>query len=340
MAHLNVYAGLYLENLRGRGLSVSYVKTARTLLKIFERFWKDRDITRITTADLYDYVLWLRSPAYGKRLKPRTVEHYSSVVAIMTHWMFRHDFLTVDPSDGFTVRKHKRDDTRRVPTQDEMTLILDSVTSFRERALLELMYACGLRIQEALHVEVADVKLDERVLLVRFGKGKKDRYVPFSHTAKAWLVRYLSSYRKRVAKGLTDEHRKYLFVFNRNGKGRLSWKMVNVRWKNILAGLGLGEKGYTLHSIRHACATHLLENGSDVRYVQELLGHESLKTTQRYTRLSRERIKAMYRTYHPRENELYEEVTGEYRSEVEKLKMDLLAHREVHRLRRLKRAQG
>ncbi len=102
---------------------------------------------------------------------------------------------------------------------------------------------------------------------------------------------------------------------------------MNHYWKQALKAAGVDGKGYTLHCIRHACATHLLEGGAQVRYVQELLGHESLSTTQRYTRPTVERIKAVYRTYHPRENQYYEEVSDEYRAQVELLRGELVANR-------------
>ena len=101
---------------------------------------------------------------------------------------------------------------------------------------------------------------------------------------------------------------------------------------------GLDGCGYTLHSIRHACATHLIEAGTQVRYVQELLGHESLSTTQRYTRPGVEKIKAVYRSYHPRENAGFQEISEEYLKRVQELKADLL--REKEKKRRIRERQN
>ena len=142
--------------------------------------------------------------------------------------------------------------------------------------------------------------------------------------ARDGLVLYVSGDRNHRLNKLPQSSRDLVFP---GPGGKLSWSWVNRHWKQALKAAGVEGKGYTLHCIRHACATHLLEGGAQVRYVQELLGHESLSTTQRYTRPTVERIKAVYRTYHPRENQHYEEVTEEYRQEVEKLRGELVANR-------------
>jgi hypothetical protein len=120
----------------------------------------------------------------------------------------------------------------------------------------------------------------------------------------------------------------------------MTYALACVKWKAALEEAGLEGRGYTLHSIRHACATHLLENGASVRYVQELLGHECLNTTQRYTRPNTGRIKAVYRTYHPRENELYEELDEAYRRRAFALRDELIRNKEAHRLKVLRYSRG
>jgi integrase/recombinase XerD len=328
----------YLASLAGRGLSASYRKTEAVILGVFERFWGHRPIEKLTKAWLYRFAgeLRQRQGQRGKPLSDTTVRRYCQAVALLGDWMYRRELCAVNPSDGFELAGKKDPGLRKVPSADQMESVLDAITETRDRALFELMYSSGLRINEALNLEVNDVKLEERTLLVRWGKGKKDRYVPFSHTAQSWLMRYLQKDRGQLLLGLADEARKYLFL---HSEGKLSWKVAAARWKDAVKATGLWEKGYSLHSIRHACATGMLENGADIRYVQELLGHESLSTTQIYTRLDRERIKAAYRSYHPRENLQYVEVSQEYRSEVAKLKQELAAgkkeyQRKVDRRRR------
>lgn len=312
----------YLASLTGRGLAASYCKTEGVILRVFERFWGHRPIEKLTKAQLYRYAgeLRQRRGQRGKPLTDATVRRYCQAVALLGDWMYRRELCPANPSDGFELAGKKDPGLRKVPTADQMESVLDAITETRDRALFELMYSSGLRINEALNLETSDVKLEERTLLVRWGKGKKDRYVPFSHTAQSWLMKYLQRDRGQLLPGLPDEARKYLFL---HSDGNLSWKVAAERWKDALKAAGLGEKGYSLHSIRHACATGMLENGADIRYVQELLGHESLSTTQIYTRLDRERIKTAYRSYHPRENQQYVEVSQEYREAVAKLKEEL-----------------
>lgn len=330
MTNLFQQRAVYLESLRGRALTQSFVRTESVVLGIFGEFWGERDLRSVRRSDLYDYVLWLKEKLCknGMPIKPRTVFHYAFSAKRFVDWLYRSGLLLTNPAEGFELLPYGRTYRRPIPSQDEMATLLDGVDAQRDRALFELMYSSGLRIAEALSLELTDIKLEERVLFVRQGKGKKDRYIPCSLLARAHLVAYLHGDRRAALRGLKGDDRKYLFV---GFKGKMSWGIANCRWKAALADAHLEGKGYTLHSIRHACATHLLENGASVRYVQELLGHECLTTTQRYTRPNTDRIKAVYRTYHPRENELYEEITEDYRQRAFALRDELLYHREIHR---------
>lgn len=301
----------YLETLAGRGLSVSYRKTLRTVLGIFARFWGESDILRLRKKHLGEFGQWLetRTPV----LAPKTRIQYLRGVLGLADWMYRRGWLELNPADGFEPPKDSHKPQRAVPTSAELELILEAVEDRQDRALWELMYSCGLRIAEALALELTDLKMEERILQVRDGKGGKDRYLPFSRTAQQALLSHLGS--RRHSSGTP-----WLFLY---GGRRLSYKVANQHWHEALKKVQLEAPRYTLHSLRHACATHLLEAGADIRYVQELLGHESLSTTQQYTRLSTDRLRAAYRTYHPRETLEYQEITGEYLKDLESLASDI-----------------
>jgi len=181
----------------------------------------------------------------------------------------------------------------------------------RDRALFEFPYSSGLRDGEMANLTVEDLDTEERMVRVYQGKGGKDRTVPVSEVAMVFLNRYLRQRSPRPGA---------LFL------GRLSplkGSGINSRFKKLLQQADLYRPGLTAHSIRHSLGTHLLENGADLRYVQELLGHESIETTVVYTHELYENMKKIYKSYHPRENQLWQEVDGEYLKRLEAFRKEI-----------------
>ena len=174
----------------------------------------------------------------------------------------------------------------------------DPGSRIRNRALLELLYAAGLRISEALNLDREDLSLDGGFVRV-IGKGNKERLVPVGEVALDWLVRYLDDIRPAWERRDGEEPLRGgpLFISNRGHRlGRqAAWTIV----KHAARDAGLSDR-VTPHTLRHSFATHLLEGGADLRIVQELLGHASISTTQLYTHLSGERIREVYARAHPR----------------------------------------
>jgi integrase/recombinase XerD len=318
----------YLESLTGRGLSKSYQATARVIIGMFYRFLAkatDGTIQPDTLTAFREYLHGYRT-ASRRPLAGSSQHRYLSAVMHYLGWLYRMGFLDFNPCDGVLIPPVMQKRELAIPTQVDMATILDAIDSRRDQVLFELMYSTGLRSAEAHGLVMTDIKLEERILLVRLGKGKKDRYVPFGIGVQQLLMVYINTDWPRLIRRVRGEERTRLFP------GLTRDAMVR-HWKHIVKKTGFIGRGYTLHSIRHACASHLLENGSDVRYVQELLGHESLSTTQIYTRLSLERIKAVYRTYHPAENEYYREIPETYQSEVQALVQEIEKGREIRHLR-------
>jgi integrase/recombinase XerC len=163
----------------------------------------------------------------------------------------------------------------------------------RDRAMLELLYATGLRVGELVRIDVSSLDLEERLVRVT-GKGNKERIVPFGEPAVEALRRYLPDRRRLVALG---EGTDAMFLNARGG--RLTARSVRRRMERHLRATAL-RSGLSPHSLRHAFATHLLEHGCDLRSIQELLGHESLSTTQKYTELSTRRLLEVYEKSHPK----------------------------------------
>lgn len=217
---------------------------------------------------------------------------------------------------------------RAIFTQDEINNFLNSVSTEtiigeRDRAFFELMYSSGLRVTEELNLNLTDIDLSQRLIFIQQGKGDKDRIVPFSEVALTFLKNYIDNGRKAFigfVKGTNKEEQKALFLTSR---GKLNVMTIRLYFRRQLEKLGIKRERLTIHSIRHSTATHLLEAGASIRYVQELLGHEDIETTARYTHLMMENLKKAYKSAHPRENKYYEEVTGEYLENLKKLKEEL-----------------
>jgi integrase/recombinase XerC len=164
----------------------------------------------------------------------------------------------------------------------------------RDRLMLELLYGCGIRNSELTGINIDDIRLSAEAILIR-GKGKKERYVPFGDSVKSALPAYL-----QARQTLLSETRKNsaALLINQRG-GRLTTRSVGRIVKKIAVSKGLSPDVHP-HTLRHAFGTHMLEEGADLRAIQELLGHERLATTQRYTQLSMKHVLQVYDRTHPR----------------------------------------
>lgn len=186
---------------------------------------------------------------------------------------------------------------------DEMMELLDSIETStvlgrRNKAMLELMYASGLRCSEVVELTLSQIDFSRQLLLIH-GKGQKDRYVPFHDYAREWLEKYIEDDRPEL---MAVTHQTHNFVFvNKNGK-----KLTNRGVENIVNRVTQqfdATKKVHPHTFRHSFATHLLEQGVDIRVVQELLGHANLSTTQVYTHITNQHLKEVYDHAHPRHKE-------------------------------------
>ena len=171
---------------------------------------------------------------------------------------------------------------------------LDTALGLRDRAMLETLYATGLRVSELVNLKLHEIGFNEGVLRA-FGKGSKERLVPLGELAIDWLGRYLNEARPEILKGRQSDA---LFVTARGGAmtRQAFWQLI----KRYAALAGIAPEKLSPHVLRHAFATHLLNHGTDLRVVQLLLGHADISTTQIYTHVARERLKALHATHHPR----------------------------------------
>jgi integrase/recombinase XerD len=167
---------------------------------------------------------------------------------------------------------------------------LSAALSQRDRAMVEMLYAGGLRVTEIVNVKLEDLKLEVGHVLVR-GKGDKERIVPMGRAAQVEIRTYMSDGREELLKGKISS-----MLFVRRGGGKLSRQRV---WQMVKEASASGRHA-SPHMLRHSCATHMVENGADLRTVQTILGHADISTTQIYTHVALDRLKTVYRKFHPR----------------------------------------
>ncbi len=285
----------FIRSLRERNASRHTIHAYARDLGEFERFvgrckWEDIDHVRVRG---------FLSQLYERGLSKTSVARALAAVRSLYRWLAREGIVEQNPASLVsTPRLPKK--LPRVPTIEEINTVLDSdmpeTRAFpeRDRAILELLYGCGLRNSELVGINLADIHWSNSAILVR-GKGSKQRVVPFGESAAAAIAAYLPA-REAVLK----ERKKSspALLINRLG-GRLTTRSVGRIVKSIAIERGLPPDVHP-HTLRHAFGTHMLEEGADLRAIQEMLGHERLATTQRYTQLSMKHVIDVYDATHPR----------------------------------------
>ena len=285
----------FLRHLRERNSSAHTIKAyagdlAEFCAYIGSRGWRDIDHIAIRG---------FLSQLYAKGLSKTSVARALAAVRSLYRWLAREGVVEQNPAKLVATPKLPKK-LPRVPTIEEMNSVLDGqmpdVAAFPERdhLMLELLYGCGIRNSELTGINLDDIGLSAEAILIR-GKGKKERYVPFGNSAKAALAVYLRA-RQSVLAGL--RRNTPALLINQRG-GRLTTRSVRRIIKKIAVAKGLSPDVHP-HTLRHAFGTHMLEEGADLRAIQELLGHERLATTQRYTQLSMKHVLQVYDQTHPR----------------------------------------
>lgn len=213
-------------------------------------------------------------------------------------WMTRSHHLLFNPAAELELPKVEKRLPRHVLSVAEVEQVMNQAhitdqLGLRDRAILETLYSTGIRRQELLELTLVDLDLERGTLMVRQGKGGKDRMVPIGERACAWLDKYLREVRPTLS-AEPDDGTLFLSVSNE----KLSANRLSELVKGYIDAAGLPRAG-SCHLLRHACATHMLENGADIRYIQALLGHESLSSTEVYTRVSIVKLKEVHGRTHP-----------------------------------------
>jgi integrase/recombinase XerD len=293
------------------------------------------DLREVTSRHIEEFFGHLRRTAVGRTGRPygpsSILSAYASIKLLFSS-LYQARMVLSNPARELSLAPAGKGKPRAVFTEEEIARFLDGIDiheamGLRDRAMFELAYSSGLRCSEVARLDRGDVDLKERMAIIREAKWSKDRVVPINEAAAAFLSLLLGGH---------EDPARPCFL---GGRGRIACRSVRRRFHLHLAAAGLEGKGLTVHSIRHACATHLLAHGADLRYVQELLGHESIETTAIYTNEQLEGLRRVYRRYHPRENSLFREVDEEYRGRLARLLArladpQLAAHRAWWRRRR------
>ena len=239
------------------------------------------------------YLGWLH-----KKNKKTTIARKLSAVRSFFKFLVKRGLIDDNPAASILTPKQDKTIPEYLPV-DEMFRLLDSIQTasildLRNRAIFETLYSCGIRVAELVGMDVRSVEFASGVIRV-LGKGRKERIVPIGQKALAAIIIYREQIKKEW--GISADHNGPLFL-NKN-KGRLSARSVARILDNLVKACGL-LKPVSPHTMRHTFATHMLDAGADLRIVQELLGHKSLSTTQKYTHVSIDRLMETYDRAHPR----------------------------------------
>ena len=284
----------YLVVIKGlsQNTAQSYKRDIGKLFKYLEKNSVD-SITQIEPKHLTDFVVDLNINGLGIKSINRCIVSIKQFFK----YLLLEDVLQNDPTVDLIAPKMKRSIPDVLSLDDiEKLLAAPDISTFeglRDSAMLEVLYASGLRVSELVELTLSDLN-EEHGYLIVYGKGSKERLVPIGQTSLKKIRDYLSLSRPNLLKSKSSE---YLFItrlgsnFTRQG----FWKIV----KNYSGKVGI-KKSISPHTIRHSFATHLLENGADLRTIQVLLGHSDISTTQIYTHVEGKRLKEIHEKFHPR----------------------------------------
>jgi len=286
-ALLDAFAdALWLED----GLAKNTLASYRQDLGQLDEFLKGTPLLEVREEHIARFLATRRGRSSSAARRLSTLKRFYG-------WCLRERKLRADPTIRIDPPKRAPRFPKTLSEADVEALLAapDAATplGMRDRAMLEVLYASGLRVSELVNLKVFELNLDQNVLRV-MGKGSKERMVPLGEEAADWVRRFASEFRKEILGKRTSD---YLFVTGRGG-----CMTRQAFWQNIkrYGARAVPDKHFSPHVLRHAFATHLINHGADLRVVQMLLGHADISTTQIYTHVARERMKALHAKHHPR----------------------------------------
>ena len=255
---------------------------------------KEKTELEIKRSDLSEFIYNISKSGLATRSQSRII----SGIKAFYKYLIMEDYITMDPTELLESPKigMKLPDTLSIKEIDRLIAAIDlsKAEGERNRAILEMLYSCGLRVTELITLKLSNVSFVEGFIKV-VGKGNKERLAPIGNTALKYLNIYINEVRnhQKIQKGHED-----IIFLNRRGK-QLTRVMIFTIIKKLAEKIGL-KKNISPHTFRHSFATHLIQGGADLRAVQEMLGHESITTTEIYTHIDKEYLREAIITFHPR----------------------------------------
>lgn len=310
-APVEMWTRRFIEDLRLRNYSERTLEDYVYNLRYWERFLAETrtplETVRPLTVGLFQRWIYERPKVRGGAARSAANQNRILIQArAFLRFLQREGVYLRDVSEGLELAREPQTLPKNILTPKEAKRLIESVDTshargYRDRVMLEVLYASGIRSAELLNLTVKDVRLEEEILRINGGKGAKDRVVPLSTMAGRMLETYLKAVRGQLVGGRKTER---LFLSVR-GQPLHRYNLSKIIGAHAQRA-GIGQR-VTAHLWRHTCATHLLKSNVNLRLVQELLGHRSLSTTEKYLRVTITDLKEAHRKFHPREKGLEKE---------------------------------
>ncbi len=292
---MSEYIDKFLKYLKiEKNYSINTIESYKKDLLEFNEYLKNKKIKDVDYKFIRDYLAYM----YQKKYMKKTISRHISTLRSFYKYLNNENILNKNPM--ILISNPKLD--KKLPNflyYDELLVLLnipnkETTLGLRDALILELLYSTGIRVSELINIKIKDINFNDKKILI-LGKGNKERYVLYGNTLMKLLDLYLNNSRSKL-----NKNSEYL-ILNKNGD-KITDRGIRLIIQNILKK---GELDYHVspHTLRHTFATHMLDNGADLKSVQELLGHENLSTTQIYTHVTNERLRSVYLNTHPRAKE-------------------------------------
>jgi len=290
----NFNSYLKLEKSLAKNSSLAYIHDIEKLTQYFEIINLKAEPAEIDLKHLQDFIKWVNETGLNARSQSRII----SGIKAFFKYLLLENIIGENPAELLEAPKtgRKLPDTLNIPEINSLINAIDlsKAEGERNKVMLETLYSCGLRVSELINLKITNLHFKEEFILVE-GKGSKERLVPIGKTAMRLISDYIN--KNRVHLKIKKGHEDYVFL-NRRGS-KLTREMIFTIIKQLAETIGMKKK-ISPHTFRHSFATHLIEGGADLRAVQEMLGHESIITTEIYTHLDREFLRENILSFHPR----------------------------------------